>query len=53
MAAMPFIDFGVKAMGFGVKAMGFGVKAMGVRSHVVYRFWCDDLRMCFCPKSLQ
>ena len=29
MAAMPFIDFGVKAMGFGVKAMGFGVKAMG------------------------
>ena len=22
MAAMPFIDFGVKAMGFGVKAMG-------------------------------
>ena len=30
MAAMPFIDFGVKAMGFGVKAMGFGVKAIGV-----------------------
>ena len=29
MAAMPFIDFGVKAMGFGVKAMGFDVKAMG------------------------
>ena len=29
MAAMPFIDFGVKAMGFGVKAIGFGVKAMG------------------------
>lgn len=29
MAAMPFIDFGAKAMGSGVKTMGFGVKAMG------------------------
>ena len=29
MAAMPFIDFGVKAMGFGAKTMGFGAKAMG------------------------
>ena len=46
MAAMPFIDFGVKAMGFGVKAMGFGVKAMGVLVATSFIGFCATICGC-------